>query len=504
MTIVANHPDPATPRPARCPAQALDGQQRLQLARDALAGLPISQLARQQDVSRKFVAQQVDKAERALDTAFAPSPADDHQVLYSLPVTKAWLRQLILSLTLTCHSSYRGVTELLRDCFDLPTSLGHVHNVVHQAVAPARAHNARQDLAGVRLGAHDEIFQAGQPVLVGADVESTYCYLLSLEEHRDADTWGVRLLELLDRRFDPDATIADGGMALRAGQALALPGIPCRGDVFHILQTLTPLVGYLDNRAYQAIARRSLLERQLAQSLVRHGRVDLKRAAQLRVARVTETQALTVAEDVALLVRWLREDILAVAGPCHRERGALYDFVVGELRARVPLCPHRLGEVCRLLENQKADLLAFAAHLDQELAALAEEFHVEEAVVRAVLNTQALGAGDRRRWPRETALRARLRDRFYAVSAAVAEVARHTVRASSVIENLNSRLRNYFFLRRHLGPDYLALLQFYLNHRRFLRSEHAERVGCSPAELLTGQEQPHWLELLGYTRFCRN
>ncbi len=32
----------------------------------------------------------------------------------------------------------------------------------------------------------------------------------------------------------------------------------------------------------------------------------------------------------------------------------------------------------------------------------------------------------------------------------------------------------------------------------------AERVGQSPAELLTGQTHPHWLELLGYTRFHRN
>ena len=92
-------------------------------------------------------------------------------------------------------------------------------------------------------------------------------------------------------------------------------------------------------------------------------------------------------------------------------------------------------------------------------------------------------------------------------AAEVREVTRSefpTVRASSVIENLNSRLRGYFFLRRHLGPDYLALLQFFLNHRRFLRSEHAERVGKSPAELLTGQSHPHWLEMLGYTRFTRN
>jgi hypothetical protein len=79
----------------------------------------------------------------------------------------------------------------------------------------------------------------------------------------------------------------------------------------------------------------------------------------------------------------------------------------------------------------------------------------------------------------------------------VAAVARRTVRASSVVENLNSRLRSYFFLRRQLGPDYLQLLPFFLNHRRFLRREHPERVGHSSAELLAGQGHAHWLELLG-------
>ena len=86
---------------------------------------------------------------------------------------------------------------------------------------------------------------------------------------------------------------------------------------------------------------------------------------------------------------------------------------------------------------------------------------------------------------------------------AEAKLVRQTVRASSVAENLNRRLSCYFFLRRELGPDYLSLLQFFLNHRRLERSAHAERVGQSPAELLTGQEHPHWLELLGYQRFKR-
>ena len=85
----------------------------------------------------------------------------------------------------------------------------------------------------------------------------------------------------------------------------------------------------------------------------------------------------------------------------------------------------------------------------------------------------------------------------------MAALAQGTIRASSLVENLNSRLRSYFFLRRHLGSDYLALLQFFLNHRRLERSDRPERVGKTPAELLTGQSHPHWLEMLGYTRFVR-
>ncbi|MGO9232770.1 MAG: hypothetical protein ACLP4V_01265 [Methylocella sp.] len=51
---------------------------------------------------------------------------------------------------------------------------------------------------------------------------------------------------------------------------------------------------------------------------------------------------------------------------------------------------------------------------------------------------------------------------------------KHIPRASSLVENLNSRLRNYFFLRRQLGAFYLNLLQFFLNHRTFLRSQSAK------------------------------
>jgi hypothetical protein len=101
-------------------------------------------------------------------------------------------------------------------------------------------------------------------------------------------------------------------------------------------------------------------------------------------------------------------------------------------------------------------------------------------------------------------MRTQLGSKFDAVQAAVDVVTRTTVRASSLVENFNSRLRNYFFLRRPLGPDYLALLQFYLNHHKLARSEYPERKGKTPAEVLTGKPHAHWLELLvGERLFAR-
>lgn len=485
-------------------ARLLPLQARQQLALDALAGQSISALADRHQVSRKFVYQQLGHAHDALDQAFAPPPAQPPQFLFWLPVTKPWLRPLVLGLTLICHSSLRGVHELLADLFDYPLSLGSIHNILHQAVANARQHNAQQDLAAVRIGAHDEIFQASRPVLVGADVASTYCYLLSPEEHRDADTWGVRLLELSERGLHPDATIADFAGGLRAGQAEAWPDVPCRGDVFHALQTATPLVRYLENRAYDAIATRSRLEGRQARTEHRQGRKDASLAGQLRYAREAETQALTPADEVAVLLDWLRQDVPAVRGPDYARRCLLYDWIVAELRARETQCSHRVRPVRCLLENHRDELPAFAKQLDNDLLALAEDCAVPVTVVAEVRRVLSRSANRPERWQQEQTLWQRWGARYAVLRAAVAELLGQVVRASSVIENLNSRLRSYFFLRRHLGADYLALLQFFLNHRRFQRSEHAERVGKSPAELLTGESHPHWLALLGYTPFSRN
>jgi hypothetical protein len=431
--------------------------------------------------------------QHAFDLDFTDvSARADERVLFWLPITGRLIQRLVLGLILGCHSSNRGVLELLWDVLGITISLGTIHNLVFAAALSARRINEQADLSGVRIGAHDEIFQNGQPVLVGCDVESTYCYLLSLEEHRDAQTWGLRLLELGDHGWKPEATIADGGRGLRAGQQLASPGLPCRGDVFHAIREVGQVAMSLENRAYGTISACEQQERRMRQAKRKgQGHKHSKRLAQ---ARQEESGAVRLSADVSLLLSWLRDDVLAVAGPNVATRRDLFDFVVAELERLVPLCSYRLAPMIRTLRNQRDDLLAFAEELDRSLTALAAEHQVSVEVTREVL--ALLTPRTVPQWQAEAALRRQLGERFHTIRAAVVTLADHTIRASSVVENINSRLRNYFFLRRQLGSEYLDLLRFYLNHHRFPRSERPERVGRSPHELLTGQTQPHWLDQL--------
>jgi hypothetical protein len=308
-----------------------------------LAGCePVAHLARGYQVSRKFVCQQKAKVSDSLRETFTRCP-DDRKVLFHLPVTRDWLRQFVLAQVLIGHTSFRGVSEILDAVFDFrDLSIGTVHNIIQDAVESARRINDCQSLSAIRVGAHDEIYQGRRPVLVGADIRSTFCYLLAIEDHCDETTWAVHLLDLPDQHLHPDRTIADGGHALRAGQA-AWDEIPSNADVFHAERELGRLAYYLDNRA---------------------------------------------------------------AG-CTTARQKLADRMT-RLRRR--------GKGQSLSKK-----LALARQAEQKAVHLAE-----------------------------------------------------TPRASSIIENLNSRLRNYFFLRRHIADAYLDLLRLFLNHRRFLRS------GCAP------------------------
>lgn len=483
-----------------CPAKELSPTDRKEIAVQAIGKTtPITRLAKENGTSRKFVYKQKEIADQALEEGFKQKEAES-DVLFYLPVSKRWLQQFIVSLVLVCHSSYRGVVVILSDLFDYDISLGTVHNVLQGAVAGAKQVNEKEDLSRIKDVANDEIFQ-GNPVLAGCDLHSLYCYLLTQEEHRDGDTWGIRLLECIEKGLDPDRAVADFGTGLRSGHKEAMPGVPCLGDHFHILYDTGKLRTYLNNRAKSTAIAAEKLENKMLKAKKKGKGNTLSR--KLAAARVSAKAAKVLADDISTLYRWMKET-LSPFGPSHQIRQELLDFMIEELRQRESTAGgYRIAAVRRTIDNHKEDILIFARFIDKQLESLAEELDVDIYFVRMMYELQAIPYENPYRYNRENLLRRHLRGRFHFVQEAVTQVQQGVVRASSAIENFNSRLRNYFFLRKQIGNDYLDLLRFYLNHQSFLASDDPRRAGRSPAEIMLNEKQPHWLEQLGFELFKR-
>jgi hypothetical protein len=437
----------------------------------------------------------------ALTECFDRSTPDD-QVLFYLPITKSWLTQLMIGLILICHSSYRGVVELFRDLFNLATSVGTIHNRVQSAAATAKEINEAQDLSGIKVGLHDEIFQGSQPVLTGVDAASTYCYLLDGVEHRDEQTWGWHLLDPIEQGFNPDYTIADGGSGLRAGQKIVMPETPCHGDVFHIQQQFETVANSLSRQAQGATSQRLKLEEQIAKARLT-SQVTRQMTSKLVQAKRVERCLMPLAKDIKTLLQWLSHDVLELAGPPLVVRLELFDFIVSQLQQREGKEHPKIVALRKSLHNQRDEVLAFSGVLDQKLAEIAHRFKMPLQKVRDVCLLHRKQPTSNAYWDRWIQLYGEISGKFYLLMEAVGDALKQTPKASSLVENLNSRLRNYFFLRKQLGPSYLNLLQFFLNHRCFMRSEVPERKDKSPKQLMTGQPHPHWLELLGFKRFKR-
>jgi len=465
----------------------------------ALAGAePISALAARHGVSRSLVYRQMGKANAALDELFSPTQTDDvDRVLFSLPVTKRWLEQVTLALTMVAHASMRGVMEFMNDLLGVSISLGTVHNIHQRAALQAIAINDNMDLSAILVGLHDEIFQGSQPLLTGIDAASTYCYLLAAEDHRDGDTWAIHLLDLQAQGLKPDYIIADAGTGLRAGQKLAWPDTPCHGDVFHICQQFETLVNIWIRIASGTCSEREALEARLTNP--RRRCQDSLVIARLAELRSLEARAHQLADDLRTLAQWLERDVLALASSDLATRQELFDFLVDELHQREPEDLSRIVPMRVALQNQRDDLLAFSGVLDEKLDAIARAAMVPVHLVRATCLLHRKSETSSAFWQAWNRLHATMGRQFYDVYTAVSQAMHSTPRSSSLVENLNSRLRNCLTLRRHLNGSraWLGLLQFFFNHRRFIRSRCSERVGKSPREAMTGEDHPHWLTLLG-------
>ena len=164
-----------------------------------------------------------------------------------------------------------------------------------------------------------------------------------------------------------------------------------------------------------------------------------------------------LARGVRTLTQWLRHDVLALAGPALATRQALFDFLVEELARREPEDARRVRPVRVALQNQRDTLLAFAGVLDGKLADIARAHAIAESLVRDACVLHRLPSTSPVYWLGWNRLRTQIGGKSHVLFKAVSRAMAETPHSSSLVENLNSRLRTYFTLRRHLGGSLVHL-----------------------------------------------
>ncbi len=215
-----------------------------------------------------------------------------------------------------------------------------------------------------------------------------------------------------------------------------------------------------------------------------------------------EKLMLHLTKNIDILVSWMEHDVLNKPGENIIVRRQLFNFIVAELEVLAKLHPHRIMSMCVKLEDIQDLLLAFVDVLEEKFAAIAKQFNCPIESIWKICKLQRYKYLGDNYLIRSENIVLQLGDAFEDLEDAVLTALDTTERTSSMIENLNSRVRPYLFIKKNVEQSFLDLLRFYFNHTPLLRSERWRRVNKTPAELLNGQHQ-HWLEMLGYSKFNR-
>ncbi len=459
----------------------------------------ISDLSRTYGCSRTTIHLQKNTALLAINKAFDEENEDT--LLYELPITKNFIKQVVLSLFLICKSSFRDIIFFLKDIFNYSISLGSIYTILDEEADKAKIINQSYDLSSIKTSTADELFQRNKPHLAVVDIPSRFCPLLVKADKRDYETWGIHLLDLTNKGYAPTTTVIDGAKGLLKGHEEVLPDTKIRHDHFHMLKDMADCRRLLQNKT---LSSTTCVLKLLAR--VENAK-DLESKKQLtHTCREAFSKHIIHEEtysSFALLVQWMQHDVLQLAGHPPQDRAELYDFIVAEMASIAAQQPHRVMDIVTSLKARRDALLDVSNTLNTRFLELSNKHNVLLEVIWQICYETRYALDNPRYVAKAWEFQSLMGDKYEEIEDEVLIILEETPRCSSMVENFNSRLRPYLDERKEVTQKRLTLIQFYLNHKPFMRSHHSSLKNKTPAEAMTGETHENWLKLLGHTQFKR-
>jgi hypothetical protein len=453
-------------------------------------------IAHAYDISRTFLYQLLFVANLELEMLFSDAKR-------CLQHDQRYVDQLILLLRLEGKCSIPSLSAILKALEYQPNSVGYLSEWL-QRYGRCLPSTLSTGSKTVVFYLSDEIFALHRPILLTIDAKSTTILNIELASDRSAETWKTHFDQLEDHLFYSLGMASDRGKGVVAGYQAACEEALWVCDYFHEFRDLSNVLYQLERKAYAAIGK----EHEAAQKFARAKSASNlhKRLQQYERASHDCERAMALYDHLAILLQLLRE-ALHLCSAYGRLR------TVEGVRSELTLLLQMLEELdCAAISQT---LKPIQAHLDDILVPFeqAEAIHAQllEVIPQPALDSLVLAwhhdhfsypsqAKQRRYHQREREAwlafaEALLDDEFERLKALVFDQLDTIVRASSLVEMVNSFIRPYLHsCKGQITQETLNLLMFYHNHRRY---KSGKRKGQAPLELLTGKPlEAQWWELL--------
>ncbi len=456
----------------------------------------MTRIAQEYHISRTFLYQLSWAARHHLEDLFSDP---EHLVEPPDLLLEPW----ILLLRLEGKCSIPSLSSILKRMEYRPSSVGYLSDYLQDYGRCVPSTLSMPDKKVV-FYLSDEIFAIRAPILVTIDAQSTAILKIELASDRSAKTWETHFTDLGAHRFHSLGMASDRGVGLKAGYQAACQDGFWVCDQFHEFQDLFNRCHQLERKAYGAIGQEIKAAETFANA---KSEANLqKRLEYYKQTHQACEQAIERYDQLDLLLCMLSETLHLCS-----DSGRLW--TVEDVRSNLTVILSLIEEI----DDEKLPKLLkpIRSHIDDIFVPFrqVERIHTEllelmpEQIVDALvlawhhdhLSYQSHGK-KRHYYRRESRFcldfsAGLLDDQFDELKILVFEKLDSIVKASSLVEMVNSLIRPYLNSSKgHITQETLNLIMFYHNHRRY---KGGRRQGKAPIELLTGEAlQGDWVDLL--------
>ena len=275
-------------------------------------------------------------------------------------VDDAQLRRAVVALRVVAPNAIRPIEDLLPLLYPgVKVSYGTIQQMLVQAEGRAARFNAQGSLAGVQVGALDEMFSQGEPVLAGVDLDTGYLFGLSLSATRDAGAWAQVLRAGQGQGLSLSVVVKDAAKGIAAGVAEVFPHTEQRDDCFHVLYEMNKVRRKLERRAYAAIEGEGEALGRLGKIRARDKTCRRKAKCALRNARRQCTEAIErfdAFEAAKDTLRGALECVEFASGQLHRPEQV--EALIAQAAGRIgSLATGECAKLARYLRNRVPGLV---------------------------------------------------------------------------------------------------------------------------------------------------